>query len=455
MPARRLFAALGLVGLVITTAVATPRLARAALPLDAVLLLLFAIDFFRARGARLTAERRWPPLLVQGEPSEIEVAVVSHEKRGVSLLLREGLSPAVAGEPLRQAMELLPEREAVWTYRLTPRRRGDHAIAPLTARVLGPWRLAWAQRDLLPPERARVYPQVRWQGPAGRLLALAQRRELGLSPLATRGLGTEPYGVRGYLPGDPPGKIHWKATARHGRLITREETWERGTRLLILLDCGRAMASMAGERSKLDTALSAALALTRVAAARGDRVTTLAFSNRIERIVRMLPGVRGANEVYRRLFDVEAALVESAYDLAANEAGKLEPRQATVVLFTSLVDLAGAEVLRGALLTLCRRHRVLLVNLEDAELSRLAFGIPATSLEAFAKVSAIEILLSNRRLARKLRHAGIRILTAPADTLALEALNVYLGMVKSRPALRAGSLLPAGRPARARLASGG
>jgi len=68
-----------------------------------------------------------------------------------------------------------------------------------------------------------VYPRVRWQGQVGRLLQLAQRHELGRSPLRSAGLGRETYALREYRQGDPPGRIHWKATARHGRLISREE----------------------------------------------------------------------------------------------------------------------------------------------------------------------------------------------------------------------------------------
>ena len=430
IPARRFFGALGLVGLVIATAVVTPRLVRLVLPLDGILVALFLADYARARRVALSARRTRPPLLVQGVASDIEVHVFNPGPRSVTAILREGLDPAIAAEPLRVRADLAPARETIWRYEVVPRRRGDRAFAPLTARVLGPWRLAWAQRELLPAEPARVYPQVRWSGAAGRLLALAQRRELGLAPLATRGVGTEPYGVRGYLPGDPPTKIHWRATARHGRLITREETWERGGRLLILLDCARGMASREAERSKLDAALSAALALARVAAARGDRVTALAFSNRVERLVRVPAGARGSSVLYERLFDVEARMVEPAYDVAASEAARLEPRRANVVLFTSLVDLVSAEVLRVALLELSIRHRVLLVNLEDADLARLALGVPASSREVFAKVSALEILLGNRRLAVKLRRAGIRILTTPADRLAPDTLSAYLGMAR-------------------------
>lgn len=412
-----------------------------ALGLDGALLAAFLLDLSRARATPLSAGRTWPPMLVQGAPAEVavEVTAAPGALRPVTIRLREGLHPALAPFPLRHELVIPPGARRRWAYSLRPRRRGEPVLAPLTARVLGPWRLAWSQRDLLAPERRRVYPRVRWEGQVGHLLALAQRHQLGSMPLAWQGAGTEPYALRGYLPGDPPAKIHWKATARHGRLVTREETWERGARLLILLDAARTMTSRRQDRSKLDHSLAAALALTRVAAARGDRVTVLAFSHRVERVVRVGSGSRGVSRAYEALFDLEARLTEPAYDLAAREAFALEPRSATVVLFTSAVDLAAAELLRGALLELERRHRPLLVNLEDAELAELARRPPATAPEAFAQVSALEILLANRRLGRRLRRAGIRVVTTPAHRLALETLEAYLALFRTQLARRRAS----------------
>ena len=224
----------------------------------------------------------------------------------------------------------------------------------------------------------------------GHFLALAKRHELGWAPLHLAGSGSEPYALRDYLQGDPPNKIHWKATARHGRLITREDTWEQGAHLLLLLDCARAMSSRASRESelgrgvdklsKLDYALAASLALTWVAASRGDQVTLLAFSDRIERLVRVRSGARGIRLAYERLFDVSSRLVEPAYDIAVEEALSRATRRSTVVLFTSVVDLAAAELLKEAVLRLERRHRPILVNLEDPELAALAGTSTAGSM---------------------------------------------------------------------------
>ncbi|RMH23140.1 MAG: DUF58 domain-containing protein [Acidobacteria bacterium] len=432
MPAPRVFVLLALATVLVAASAAVPSLGRWALAGDAALVVLFLIDFARARRAPLTARREWPAMLVQGVAAEVRVELTTRGPRPLAIRLRDALHPALAGAPRRTSATVAPGRHAVWSYPLRPRRRGAHPAGPLVARVLGPWRLALAQRVLLPGETCHVYPQMRFEGRVGRLLLLAHRRALGYNPQRLRGPGGEPYALRTYRPGDPMAKIHWKASARHGRLISREETWERGARLIILLDCGRAMAAQQEGRSKLDHALAAALALVRVATARGDRVTVAAFSDRVERTVR-LRGNRAA-VAYAGLYDLEARLVEPAFDVAGELAAGLESRRSTVVLFTSVVDLASAELLQRSLLTLERRHRPLLINLEDPELADLARAAPDDPAGAFAKVAALQVMAANRALATRLRHAGVRVVTTPADRLALTALETYLAIFAARAA---------------------
>jgi len=420
--------ALAGVGVLTVAALGSPWLALAVVLCDGALLAAAWWDFRRARATRIEARRSWPPLLVQGGQAEIAVEIANRSDRPVRLLCREGLHPALAPAPQRRALELAPRGAALWRLRLQPRRRGVHEVLPLTVRVRGPLGLAWAQRDLIGPQPCRVYPQVRWEGRVGSLLALAQRHELGSVPAHLAAHGGELYGLREYRPGDPRGSIHWKATARHGRLVSRELTWERSGRLVILLDCARAMAAQDVGRSKLDWALAAALALARVASARGDQVLIAAFSNRILQAVKLAPGGAGVGNLYRTLFDVEAELVEPAYDLAAEWVLRGGGRRSTVVLFSSAVDLGAAELLREALMWLELRHRPILVNLEDPELQALAFGAPESVPEAFAKAAALGIVAENRKLARRLRRQGVRVVAVPADRLAVEAIDAYLAV---------------------------
>ena len=435
MPAPRAILAAGLATVALAVALAVPWMTAVALAADVLIVIAIVVDGLRAARTPVAATRRWPPLLVQGAPSPVEVRVTAPP--GVVLIAREALHPALAAHPARQRLVGAAPDVAVWPYEVVPRRRGAHTVGPLTVRVLGPWGFAWAQRDVIPAERKRVFPQTQWQGRVGRLLALAHRRELGRAPLRFRGTGSEPYALRDYRPGDAPTRIQWKASARRGRLIAREDTWERGMRLVILLDCARAMTSIEGGRSKLDHALAAALALARVALSRGDRVTVVAFSDRIERVLRAHAGSRAAAEAYAALYDLEARPTEPAYDLAVETVGTVESRRATVVLLTSVVDLAAAELLRTSLVRLARKHRPVLVNLEDPNLVRLALGVPARTEEAFAKVSSLEMLLANRRLGRRLQRAGIAVAVAAADQLAWRTLESYLSAARPRSGVAA------------------
>jgi uncharacterized protein (DUF58 family) len=427
MPTPRLLRLALLLGLLLPIALLRPGLTPALLAGDVVLLGAFAFDLLRARGTRLAARRRLPSLLFQGAPAQVSVEL---EAPGVvRVQLREALHPALAPAPLRA--ELSVAGAAAWSYELLPRRRGTCPMGPLTGRVIGPWGLAASQRELLPPARCSVYPQVRWEGAVGRLLVLAQRRQLGRSPMRHRGAGSETYGVREYRAGDPLAKVHWKATARHGRMLTREEAWERGVPLVILLDCGRAMHALEDSgRSKLDHALAAALALLRVAHSRGDSVSVIAFSDRVERVVRVSPSGSGTARAYAALYDLAPRMAEPAYDAAAAAVGEIARRRSTVLLFTSVVDLAAAELLREALSGLRRRHRVVLLNMLDPELDRLAREPPADVVASFAMSSALDILLENRSLARRLRRGGIDAVATPADRLAWDAISSWLRLTQ-------------------------
>ena len=183
MPSARLFLACGLVTLALVGSVAAPSLAWVALAADALLLAAFALD--RARAAAGAARGRADLAAAAGAGSG------AHGRgRGALCGRAPGRAAAARGAPPgargRAASHALhgararPPPLALCPHLPPPRRA---PVPPLAVRVLGPWGLAWSQRTLVAPQSVRVYPQVRWQGEVGRLLALAHRRELGRTPV--------------------------------------------------------------------------------------------------------------------------------------------------------------------------------------------------------------------------------------------------------------------------------
>jgi uncharacterized protein (DUF58 family) len=454
IPARAALLAVGLLAPLLALAPLRPELPGVVLAADLAVLLGVVADWLLARRVGLRAKRRWPEVITQLHPTsgeaergelELEVLLSPPRRRPVAVELHESLHPALARSPFRVRLRL--ERGRRLAVPLAPSRRGVHRAGPLVARVRGPLALCWAQRTLLEAEPVAVYPRIRWGGRVGRLLALAQRHELGAVTLDRRGLGGELYAVRRYQPGDARSRVHWKATARRGYLVSREDAWERGRPLVVLLDCGRAMSTVEDGLTKLDHSLAASLALVRLAAGHGDHVTVIAFCDRIERTVRVRPGTAGLALAYRQLYDLAPRPVEPLYDQAAETVLQLTLPRSTVLLLTSLVDLATAEILHAALSRLRRRHRPVLITLEDASVRRLAEEPPGGPAEAYAKLASLEILLRNRQLAADLRRHGIPAVAAPADRLALESLEIYLEMLRPGAAARRSARARAGSAA--------
>ncbi len=72
--------------------------------------------------------------------------------------------------------------------------------------------------------------------------------------------------------------ICWTASARRGKLVTRLYEPERSQSIWIVIDEGRLMRARVATLTKADHAVNAALALSQVALASGDRVGLLAYA---------------------------------------------------------------------------------------------------------------------------------------------------------------------------------
>jgi len=60
--------------------------------------------------------------------------------------------------------------------------------------------------------------------------------QLGLTQPRYQGTSDEFYALREYHPGDNPRYIHWKRSARMGRLVVREMSQYSPNRLTVILD---------------------------------------------------------------------------------------------------------------------------------------------------------------------------------------------------------------------------
>ena len=115
---------------------------------------------------------------------------------------------------------LPPKRQRHWAVRTICRRRGRFALGPLSLISGDPLGLFEFKRDLKVSSDIVIYPAMipipSFAPPLGQLPggdAVRQR---------THYITTNVAGVRDYAPGDSFNRIHWRSTARTGRLVVKE-----------------------------------------------------------------------------------------------------------------------------------------------------------------------------------------------------------------------------------------
>ena len=232
----------------------------AALALDALLALAFAIDAWRGRQASLEAVRRLPRPLRAFAANPIELELRSALPYPVQVRFLDQTPPSLACQGHTGQLELQPGDVASLSYTATGP-RGSVAFGDLHLLLAGPWGLAVWPSQVRLAEASQVVPDLR-----DREDALAQARarpEAGLARLRRLGEGRELDSLRMYRQGDDVRQVDWKASAKRGELVSREYTPEKNQVVWLLLDCGRQMVVQEGARTRLDWAIEGALRLAR------------------------------------------------------------------------------------------------------------------------------------------------------------------------------------------------
>ena len=229
-----------------------------------LLYLLFAMllgfivisGFLSEQAHRGLAVRRAVPEAVHADaPAYFGLAVANRKRRVPSFSLHlEEADPATGDLRRHYLVRLGPGERSVWNYPLCFPRRGPHLLPGYRVWTRFPFGLF--TKATRPRDRAEVLvlPAVHALdgGEAG------SPWDAGERPRARRGRGSELYGLRDFRSGDDPRLVHWKSTARLGRLILRELEAEDARRLrLVVADPPPGAAADAVER---DIVLAASLA---------------------------------------------------------------------------------------------------------------------------------------------------------------------------------------------------
>ena len=203
----------------------------------------------------LSVRRVLPRAVHAGAPAYFGLALENRKRRVPSFSLHlEEADPASGALQRHYLLRLGPGESSTRMYPLVFPRRGLHRLPGYRLWTRFPFGLFTKATRLRESAEVLVLPAIY------PLLGAAAGSPWGAGerPQPRRGQGAELHALRDFRPGDDPRLIHWKSTARLGRLILRELEDEEASRLrLVLVDPSPGATEDAVER---DISLAASLA---------------------------------------------------------------------------------------------------------------------------------------------------------------------------------------------------
>lgn len=221
-------------------------------------------------GLRLARLPATPAVVGRPLHLRVELRNASRVVPAMALHLRESpADPSQAAKivqlPLTGFCQMVAPRGgeiAVITRR--PTRRGRLVLGRITAWSTFPFGLTRKSVSIDLPQSVVILPAV-LPLRRGVLRGITTAARHGTGATSKPGAGEELFGVREYVPGDSPRRIAWRASARTGTLVVRQNAAPSPTRLWITLSIGQGASDRDVERA-------VALAASAVAAAIDDHV---------------------------------------------------------------------------------------------------------------------------------------------------------------------------------------
>ena len=417
-----------------------PALALPSLLFIGVLALGAVADAIGARQTLAGIGIELPAVARMSKDREGKLEVRVRNERQSRRNLRIGLAMPPEVRAACEEIDAILPGDSEWSrlaWACTPSRRGNYRLG--SAFVESASRLGfWTVRKRLPVQsEIRVYPNLLTERKSVAALFL-NRGGLGMHIHRQVGKGRDFEKLREYVPGDDFEDIHWKATARRGRPITKVFQIERTQEVYVIVDASRLSArsnEKAGGAPALERLITASLVLGLAAEQQGDLFGLLAFTDRIETFVRAKNGKSHYSACRDALYTLQPKIVTPDFNELCTFIRLRLRRRALLVFLTALDDPALAEAFVRNLELIRRQHLVLVSMLQPPGVAPLFSDPAAATVDDLYEHLGGHLRWHNlRELQKVLQRRGVQFHLLGNERLSAELVSQYLG-VKQRQLL--------------------
>jgi uncharacterized protein (DUF58 family) len=187
------------------------------------------------------------------------------------------------------------------------------------------------------------------------------------------------------------------------------------------------MTQLAGDRSRFEHALGAALVLADVAVASGDQVGVMVFDDEVRVWVPPQRGAQALRLIREALVPVQATMTEPDYAAAFRALDARHRKRSLLVIFTDVIDARASHALIANAARGAARHVPLVVALRNDAVLEAAVPSARRDARALYEAAAAEEMLSARAEAlARMRQAGVQVVDVSPQRMTAAVVNRYL-----------------------------
>jgi uncharacterized protein (DUF58 family) len=396
--------------------------------------------------------------LAKDRAGAIDLRIRNSKQNARRVRLGFALPEQVGAEKEVETVLLPAENEwSALEWPCRPRERGKYSVDRAYLEGSSPFGF-WALRGSVPvAAELRVYPNL-----------MAERRQLaamflhrgsfGIHAQRQVGKGRDFEKLREYVHGDSLDEIHWKATAKRGRPVTKVFQIERTQEVYVVIDhsrlSGRIAARTAPDRAAeedqtragekaplpsteatLERLVTAALVIGLAADQQGDLFGLVTFSSHVGGFVRAKNGRAHFNTCRDALYRLQPEMATPDFEEVASFIRLRLRRRALLLFLTALEDpvLAGnfvrsMDLLRG-------QHLVIAGMLKSSGAEPLFGQTPVeTADDIYERLGGHLQWNRLRELEKVLGRRGVRLQLLEREEMSAQLVSTYIN-VKQRQML--------------------
>jgi len=373
----------------------------------------------------IEVERVMEPQLSLGAPNLIRLFIRNRSDRPWKVVIHDEPPAHMEADFAMSRPSFDGHQSKSIEYHTTPKSRGDFHFGDVWLRVRGRLNLVNRQRRLPLAAPVKVYPNMLETAKFTLMAKRGRLQQVGIRAARLIGAGREFESLREYQPDDDYRRIDWKATARRGKLISRQYEVERSQNVVLVVDVGRTMIAEIDGIAKMDYAVNAALLLAYVATLADDKVASWSSP------IRSRPGYRPERAVARftAYWRRSTTPTPPAPSRTIRAPSPTWPPAGARGRWSSASPTSGTPTPPARPWPSSPASSPPPRGLRNAD-GHKGPALPGNSLtepqNAFEQAVAIEVLDDRARATAELKRRGVLVVDTPAEKLSAALVNRYL-----------------------------